>query len=159
MIKLLTQEEWNDFDVEHGIKAPEKGGTMSELGSGIVHGALQSASGMASTAKEMGWIDQSTERSVNAFVGSHQQFSPPEGYTPTDFSLSGLARTVGQGVGSTAAPIVAAVVGTTATGNPLVGAAASGAIAWGQIYGDEVKDMRKLTRMKVQQRCLVVYLH
>lgn len=137
-----NDKEWYDYLQRRGIIAPENEGFVTETLQGAGNAALNFGQSIGSTVEELGGgtgIKDYFKRKEAA----HQNWEPDENYSAMSLNPGNIGRTLGSGVTQSAAAVGTGIVTTAATGgNAIAGLTAAGAVTFGQIYGDTVKDYR-----------------
>ena len=125
-----------------GELSPVNEGFLTETGQSIGLALLKAGRGWGSTIEELSG-DTGVREYFEEAMRTRQHWRPDKNYTPLSFNPGNIGRTIGSAIGSTAAPLVAGVATTVATGNPMAGAAATGTVTFATLFGDEVKEFRQ----------------
>lgn len=125
-----------------GELSPVNEGFLTETGQSIGLALLEAGRGLGSTIEEFSG-DTGVREYFEEAMRTRQHWRPDKNYTPLSFNPGNIGRTIGSAIGSTAAPLVAGVATTVATGNPMAGAAATGTVTFATLFGDEVKEFRQ----------------
>ena len=125
-----------------GELSPVNEGFFTETGQSIGLALLEAGRGWGSTIEELSG-DTGVREYFEEAMRTRQHWRPDKNYTPLSFNPGNIGRTIGSAIGSTAAPLVAGVATTVATGNPMAGAAVTGTVTFATLFGDEVKEFRQ----------------
>lgn len=120
-----------------GYKAPEDDGFLRELGQGLVAGGARTISGFEKTLRGDN-IDPDYETELDKFLGRNPQLQAAR---DGKFSFGYVGRLVGEGTATSAAGFAVSAAVSAATANPFVGFAAGLATTYGQLYGDNVREI------------------
>lgn len=137
-----TQSEIFENLQRAGVIAPQKDNVLWELAEGAGYNAIQGLKGLGATLHEKTGIsaleDWATEREEQ-----NRNWAPPTDYRAASWDPAHIARTIGGGIASSLAPVAAGIIGSAASGNPLVGFGASAFTSYAMLYGDTVREYRK----------------
>ena len=132
-----TRRRVNQAYEKLGLIAPIKESPLEEFGQAIGAGSLDVIRAIGASATELEPRFQSLEKWAERKIATSQNWEPYEGYSPSDLSLTGVARTVGQSIPTTAGTLGVGALGTAASGgNPLVGGFAAASFIASQNFGD-----------------------
>ena len=136
------REKYLEFLEKSGFIAPGNDGLLTELGQGAAQGAVSGLASIGNTLDKAG-LGSGVKEYAEDVLRRNRQWGAHEDYSAFSLNPGNIGRTIGQGLGSTAASLAAGVGTTLLTGNPVAGLAAGGAVTFAQTYGDTLDEYTK----------------
>lgn len=135
------REKYLEFLEKSGFIPASKDGFFTELAQGTAQGAVQQFAGLGKTIEELGF-GSGVKDYAEDVLRRNQQWNNPDDYSAFSLNPGDIGRTIGKGLGSTAASLAAGTATTLATGSPVAGVVVAGGVTFSQIYGDTVEDYK-----------------